>query len=157
WLSTITYPQGTLTRSYDSHTGQLSSLASPSGETTTFAYDGSLLKSITWMGPVPGSLTLSFDNNFRVMSQAINGTSLSVGYDLDGLMTQAGSIAIVKDLTNGRLTGTTLGNLSDSYTYDTNGLLASYTATYTVSGSSTMLYQESIAQRDNLGRITQKT
>ncbi len=46
-----------------------------------------------------------------------------------------------------------MGSVSDSYTYDANGLFASYTATY----SGTTLYSETIDQRDAVGRITQKT
>src|SRR5580700_1179750 len=56
------------------------------------------------------------------------------------------------DPANGRLTGTTLGGVTDSYAYDTNDLFATYTAQY----RGKPLYSESV-QRDANGRITQKT
>ena len=74
------------------------------------------------------------------------------GYDLDGLLTGAGALTLTRDPQNGRLTGTTLGSMTDSYGYDGNGLFASYTAAY----SGTTLYSESVL-RDAVGRITQKT
>jgi len=151
-LQSTSYPQGTLSRVYDVSTGQLKTLTAASGEALAYAYDGFLRKGVTWSGPVGGSLSFGFDNNFRVTSQTVNGTALSFGYDLDGLLTSAGQLALVPDAHNGKLTGTTFGSLTDSYTYDTNGLFASYTASY--AGSA--LYTESV-QRDPVGRITQKT
>jgi RHS repeat-associated protein len=151
-LQTTTYPQGTVTRAYNPTTGQLASLSAPSGELLQYAYDGFLKKGVTWSGPVAGSLLLGFDHNFRVTSQTLNGTALAFGYDLDGLLTGAGSLTLSLDTHNGRLNGTTLGSMTDTYAYDSNGLFASYTAKH----SGTTLYAESVV-RDVVGRITQKT
>ena len=98
------------------------------------------------------SLTLGFDNNFRMTTQAVDGVSLPFGYDADGLMTQAGALTIALDSQNGRVTGTTLGSITDAYTYDASGRFASYVAQY----SGPPLYSENV-QRDLDGRITQKT
>jgi RHS repeat-associated protein len=151
-LVTTTYPQGTLTFAYNATTGQLVSRTAASGEGLQYAYDGFLRTGVTWSGPVVGTLTLSFDNNFRMTSQTVNGTALSFTYDADGLLTSAGALRLTLDSQNGRLNGTTLGSMTDTYTYDSNGLFASYTANY--NGSS--LYSESVV-RDATGRITQKT
>jgi RHS repeat-associated protein len=151
-LQSTTYPQGTLMTYADDSTGLVYSASSGSGEATAYTYDGKLLTNTTWSGPVSGSLTLGFDNNFRMTSQNVNGTSLSFGYDADGLLTGAGSLTRALDSTNGRVTGTTLGSMTDSYSYDANGLLSTYTAKY----GGTTLYSESVT-RDALGRITQKT
>jgi RHS repeat-associated protein len=51
------------------------------------------------------------------------------------------------------VTGTTLGGVTDAYTYDANGLLASYVAEF----DGSLLYSETIDSRDGVGRITQKT
>ncbi len=86
-------------------------------------------------------------------SQAVNGTStLLFAYHADGLLTTAGTLAMTFDPNNGRLTATTLGAVTDAYSYDANGLLASYVASY--SGSA--IFTESLV-RDPNGRITQKT
>jgi RHS repeat-associated protein len=82
----------------------------------------------------------------------IDGVSVQFGYDKDGLLTQAGAVTLTLDSQNGRLTATTLGSVTDAYTYDANGLLASYVAKY----AGTILYSESVV-RDGNNRITQKT
>ena len=69
------------------------------------------------------------------------------------LMTTAGAETITRDPQNGRVTGTTLGAISDAYTYDANGQLASYIA----KDGSTTLYAETINTRDGDGRITERT
>jgi hypothetical protein len=117
-LQTTTYPQGTLSIGYSPTTGQVASRTAASGETTQYIYDGFLKTGTTWGGPVAGSLSLGFDNNFRVTSQTVNGTALGFGYDLDGLLTGAGALTLTLDTQNGRLNRTTLGSMTDSYAYD---------------------------------------
>jgi RHS repeat-associated protein len=151
-LSTTTYPQGTLTRTYSPTTGQLTSLAAPGGETLTYAYDGFLRKGLTWSGPVAGTVAFGFDSSFRIVSQTVNGQAIALGYDADSLLTQAGALTVTRDSSNGRITATTLGSVTDAYTYDSNGLFATYVASY----SGTAIYSESVL-RDLVGRITQKT
>ena len=153
-LSQITYPQGTVGYAYNSSTGQLQSTTAPSGETTTFRYDGFLQNSTTWSGPVAGSITFGYNADFRVISQSLNGgPDLSFAYDDDGLLNLAGALTIVPDPQNGRLSATTLGAVADAYGYDTNGLMASYAATY----GGNVVYTETIVSRDLNGRITEKT
>jgi RHS repeat-associated protein len=151
-LQTTAYPQGTLTFAYNASTGQLASRSPPNNEVLQYTYDGFLRNGVTWSGPVAGTLSLGFDNNFRITSQTVNGTALGFGYDLDGLLTGAGALTLTLDTQNGRLNGTTLGSMTDSYAYDANGLFASYTAKY----SGNALYTETVL-RDAVGRITQKT
>ncbi len=151
-LASLTLPQGQTTLSYSAATGNLTSIAAYSGEVTAYSFDGFLRTGVGWSGPVSGSLVLGFDSNFRVNAQAVNGISLPFGYDADGLMTQAGAMTLSNDPSNGRLTGTAIGSLTDAYAYDSNGLFASYVAQY----SGTQIYSESVL-RDINGRITQKT
>src|SRR5580658_6397643 len=161
-LSQVQYPQGSLSYSYSPTTGQLLGTTTPGGETTTFAYDGFLQKSITWSGPVAGSIAFGYNADFRVSSQTLNaGTAFAFGYDADGLLTCAGAstcpatgaLGLTLDAHNGRLNGTALGGIADAYGYDANGLLASYAANY----GSSALYSETIVSRDLNGRITEKT
>jgi RHS repeat-associated protein len=152
-LHTTTLPQGTLTRTFSTSTGQLTSLVAPSTESTSYTYDGVLRTGVTWGGPVAGTLTLGFDNTFRMSSQSVNGTALAFGFDADSLLTSAGSLTVARDAQNGRVTGTTLGSVTDTYGYDANGLLSSYVAKF----SGTTIYSETINTRDSVGRITQRT
>ena len=155
-LSQIGYPQGTVGYNYLASTGQLGSTTTPAGETTTFTYDGFLTKSIAWSGTgvVSGSITFGYNSAFRVYSQTLNSSApLLFGYDNDAVLISAGAIAITPDPQNGRLSATALGNATDAYTYDSDGLLATYTAKY--SGSA--IYTETIVSRYADGRIQEKT
>ncbi|MCL2449658.1 MAG: hypothetical protein FWD17_11995 [Polyangiaceae bacterium] len=120
-----TYPGGTITRGYDPSHGKLQSIAMPTGETLTYGYDGFLRTSVGWSGTVNGQLLLGYDSSFRVTSQQVGGASVLLGYDNDNLLTSAGptasSMTIARDAQNGRVTGTTLGSISDTSGYDDNG------------------------------------
>jgi len=151
-LSSTTYPQGVLSRSYDPATGHLTAIASPGGETLAYSYDGFLRTGLTWSGLVPGAVTFGFDSSFRITSQTVDGQAIALGYDADSLLTQAGDLTVSRDPENGRVTGTTLGLVTDAYAYDGNGLFATYVASY----NGNPLYSESVV-RDPVGRITQKT
>ena len=151
-LASVTYPQGTLSYGYSPEQRPAADHHDPRSEVTTFAYDGFLTRSITWSGPVAGSIGFTYTPDFRVASQSINGgTAFPFGYDADALLTCAGAsscpangaLTIGLDPHNGLLAATTLGNVTDEYTYDTGGLLSSYTAKY--SGSA--IYTETIVSR----------
>jgi RHS repeat-associated protein len=151
-LASTTYPQGVLSRTYSPTTGQLAALVSPGGEALTYSYDGFLRNGLTWSGLVPGAVTFGFDSSFRITSQTVDGQAIALGYDADSLLTQAGALTVNHDPQNGRVAGTTLGAVTDAYSYDSNGLFATYVASF--NGSA--LYTEIVA-RDAVGRITQKT
>ena len=124
-------------------------------ENTSFTHDGSLLASATWTGVINGSVAFAYDNNFRVSSEVIPaqaGIQVGFTYDKDGLLIGAGGLVINRDAGNGLVTGTNLGNVSDSWTYSGFGEPASYTASF----NGTPLLSDQYA-RDNLGRIIQKT
>jgi RHS repeat-associated protein len=152
-LSTLTYPQGVITRTYDPMTGQLASIATPSGETLSYAYDAFLRTGMTWTGPVAGTVSVGFNSSFQLVSRTVDNQAMALGYDLDSLLTSANSLSLARDPKSGLLAGTALGAVTDSYGYDANGRLASYVA----SSSGTLLYSEVINARDPVGRITQKT
>jgi YD repeat-containing protein len=152
-LSTLTQPRGQTSLAYTAITGTLASIAAPGGSTLSYTYDGALLTASTWAGPAAGSVTRTFDTDFRVASEGVNGgNTISLQYDPDSRLTGAGALTLARDPQNGLLTGTTLGNLTDAYTYSTFGELSRYQAQS--SGSPLLDVQYT---RDALGRITQKT
>ena len=151
-LSTITVPTGNITYTYNSTTGNTGTITSPD-ETLSFSYDGSLLTGTSWSGSVTGSVGFAYNNDFRVTSESVNGAnSVSYSYDNDGLLTGAGSLSINHNSQNGLITGSTLGSVSDSFTYSSFGEPSSYTASINGSSAYSVSYS-----RDNLGRITSKT
>ena len=72
-------------------------------------------------------------------------------YDADGLLVQAGDLTLSRDAQNGRLTGTTLGRISDSLSYTGFGEISAYRVTDAGANRLDLAYT-----RDALGRITQK-
>lgn len=123
-----------------------------SAETTAFVFDGPLPLSETFTGPVAGSVAASYDGNLRFTGETVNGAnSVGYAYDLDGLLSAAGSLSISRDAGSGRLTGTALGTVSTTAGYDASyGDLASLGAAAGGSGR-----YSAVLTRDTLGRVTQ--
>jgi RHS repeat-associated protein len=151
-LSAITYPGGPLSYTYDPVKGYLIQIDSPSGISNTYAHDGTLVTSETWAGAVAGSVSWTNDNSFRITGISINGgNAIAYQYDNDSLITKAGDLTLTRSAQNGFLTGSTLGNVTDAWTYNSFGEPASYTARY---GANEIFKQQ--FTYDKLGRISQK-
>ena len=153
-LTGATTPWGQYDYVYSSSTGDLNSVASPGGFTVSFGYDGGLVTSETTTGPVAGRLERTFDNNFRVTSEQVNGGSaVTFGYDADGLLTRAGELTLARTNTTGQLSFTEMvagsGRLVESYVYNGFGEVSEHRATWNAQGR---LFAE--YTRDALGRIT---
>jgi YD repeat-containing protein len=103
-LRSLTEPRGQTTFTYYPTTGQLATIASPGGVGLSYTYDGSLLLGTTWSGPVAGTVTRTYDPDFRVATESVNGgTSITFQYDPDSLLTQAGALALTRDAQHGLL------------------------------------------------------
>ena len=115
---------------YDPVTGQLASIDGPGSTTLTLGYDGALPTIETWTGPVAGSVSRTYDNDFRVATQSVNSANtVSFGYDPDSLLTASGALAVTRYSDTGLVHTTTLGDVADTRTYDDFGELDTYTAT----------------------------
>ncbi len=129
--------------------GRLTSLNRDQGAALSYTWDGGLPVSMTWSGAVAGSVTRAYDNNFRVTSLSVNGTSpIALSYDQDGLPVAAGALTLTRNLLNGSVTGTVLGTVSTTMGYDAFGALATHAA----SQGGSAVYQATYT-RDALGRI----
>ncbi|MEW6298461.1 MAG: RHS repeat-associated core domain-containing protein [Thermodesulfobacteriota bacterium] len=151
-LASLAFSRGSVGLSYNATTGLMSAVTAPDGVNHAFTYDGSLLTQHALSGPVPGTVSWTYDNDFRVASQSVNGgNTVNFTYDADSLLTQAGDLTLSRDPANGLLTGTTLGVVTDSLTYNTHAEVLDYRAQ--VSGGD--VYRAQFV-RDPLGRITRK-
>ncbi|MCI0551709.1 MAG: RHS repeat-associated core domain-containing protein, partial [Anaerolineae bacterium] len=149
----IQFDRGELNFTYNGFTGQLISVSAPGGNAITYTYDGNLPKQVTWSGEVQGSMAVTYDNNFRVTTQTVNGgNAASFLYDKDGLLKTAGALTITHDAQNGRITGTMLGSIATGKAYNSFGELKSFHALF----ASDTLFKTVYAQ-DSLGRITEIT
>jgi hypothetical protein len=80
-----------------------------------------------------------------------HGNSVNFGYDNDSLLTSAGSLTLTRNAQNGLLAGTTLGNVTDSWSY--NNFAEPTGCSASVSGS---VFPQTFS-RDKRGRIATKT
>jgi YD repeat-containing protein len=148
-LNSLTQPRGTSTYTYDPVTGNLAIISAPDRINLTRAYDGPLLLSETWSGPLAGSVGVAYDNDFRPTSENVNGTNtIAMQYDADGLLTQAGGLTLTNDAQTGLLLGCTLGVVADTWSYD--GFAEPITHNAVVNGVA--IYNAQYT-RDALGRI----
>lgn len=152
-LQELLIPEGEITYAYHATTGNLTNILAP-GSTMSYTYDGSLLKKAAWSGVIGGNVSVTYNNDLMVTSQSVNdGNTVSYGYDDDGLLTSAGVLMISRDAQNGLITGSSIGSVSDSVTYNSFGELERYQAKF--SGST--VYDVDFGTRDKLGRIVTKT
>lgn len=150
-LNTLTDTVGITSWSYYPTSGLLKTIAAP-GSTLAYVYTGSLLTDITWAGDVGGTVYRTYDNYFRLAGESVDGgNAVSFTYNQDGALTGAGNLSLTYAASTGQLTGTTLGTITDSYTYDNFGHVTGYQATAASTGLFTQAYT-----LDALGRITQK-
>ena len=152
-LNALSFSRGDVGYGYDATTGHISSIAAPGGLSLAYGYDGALLGSTTWAGAIAGNVGRTYDNDFRMISQSINGgNTVGFSFDLDSLLSQVGSLTLARNVQNGLLTGTTLGNVTDTVGYNGFGEPTSYSASF--SGSPLYTVQHT---RDALGRLAEKT
>ncbi len=151
-LKKLTISRGEYEYDYSATTGQLTSVSDPGGGTLTYQYAGSLLTGVTRTGTGAGSLTFAYDNDFRIQSVTASGSSaITYGYDADSLPISVGNLTLTYSNMNALLTGTTLGAIEDSYSYNALGEVAAYTASIGGSPAYSVTYGH-----DKLGRITEK-
>lgn len=111
-LSILQVPLGNYLYNYSPTTGQMVSISAPEGDVLSYTYDGSLPLSQTWSGGVNGTVSVTYNNDFAVSSQTINGNVVAFSYDRDNLLIGAGTLGINRDSGNGRIVTTGQGTVS---------------------------------------------
>jgi len=158
--SSLTIGRGTFTYGFDPVSGNLATITDPSGGTIGYAYDGPVLTAASWQGPVSGSVAYAYDTDLRMTSEkvpcatstAASCQPVSFGYDRDSLLAQEGALVLSRNPQNGLLSASTMGMVTDSWTYDGFGAPAVYEAK---TNGTTVFHQDFV--RDDGGRITRKT
>jgi len=150
-LSAASLSGVSLAYAYEPTSGNLNSIQTGQGVGVAYSYDGSLLLNETFSGSVNGAVSRAYDNDFRVKSLTAGGATTAITYDADSLLIKAGDINLTRNIQNGLLTGTTLGAVTTSQSYNGFGEINQFTANYNSTEPFSTLYT-----RDGLGRITQK-
>ncbi|WP_306524495.1 RHS repeat-associated core domain-containing protein [Dokdonella sp.] len=160
----LTTPQVTRTYGYEGG-GRLSSIVSPAGagnDTTSVWWAGPLVRGQGWVGAISGSVEFEYDPNLWLHRLTVrNGsvfatqTDTTFDYDNDGLLLgtnlAGASLAFTRDAASGRLTGSTLGVVTDAWTYSAFG----EPATRTIQAAAAPVLDFSYTH-DKLGRIVHK-
>ncbi|HKY34627.1 MAG TPA: RHS repeat-associated core domain-containing protein [Polyangiaceae bacterium] len=152
-LSTLKTSGITLTRGYD-EAGRLTSLSRSDGPTVSLGFDGPLLTSTEWTGPVEGKVTFDYDQDFRPSQITVNDSStVSYEYDDDGALISATGnaqkLGVEHDPETGIVTGTTLGNVTNTFSTNAFGEPIGQQATF----QGKVNFSQDL-DRDELGRIT---
>lgn len=166
-LQEVQLSRGTSTYTYPAGSSLMSQATSADGISSSFQYYGRTLKSEdqkrTSDGYLYAKYSYEFDGDHRQISRTLRGHSVTSSstvattYNNDDMPVQIGDLNIAYEYPSGRLSTTSLVNISDARTYDAYGSLASYSSTYTpTTGPAQALYSYSLV-RDLAGRITQKT
>jgi RHS repeat-associated protein len=151
-LAAVAFSRGAVTLAYHPTSGLVTGLTAPDGVGHAFTYDGELLTQHTLSGPVPGTVAWTYDNDFRVASQSVNGgNAVAFTYDADSLLTQAGSLALTRDPQSGLPTATSLGIVTSTTAYSNHA----ESLDHRVQASGADVYRAQYT-RDALGRITRK-
>ena len=159
-LGTLTIARGAYQYGYDT-TGRLSTIAAPDGGGLAYSYDGSLLTGADWSGTVAASIRFGYDNDFTLSDESVACPSqwnaacqaVSYSYDNDKLLIGAGALTLTRNPQNGLLTGTSIGAIADSWTYNEFGEPASYAAV--INGTTPQLTEQ--YTRDDAGRIVTRS
>jgi RHS repeat-associated protein len=179
-LVSVDPPTGLITLSYSEPTGRLAGVSSTSGTSVSLAYDAAgrpatvtssrpgttsqrvtttfgdnlLPSKVEFRGDIIGDVAVTRDEFFRVSSQTVSSiaaTRIDYAYDSDSFITRAGLLTLSRDAQSGRLTGTSMGSVQDTYSYNTFGELAQYEARL----GTQVLFRQRFT-RDAGGRITAK-
>lgn len=150
-LTTLSIPRGDYTYGYDVTSGKLTSITAPDGGTLSYTYDGILPISTTWNGAVSGTVTNTWDNDFRLTGLTVGANNVAYDYDNDGLLVSAGALNLTYSALNGLLTGTGFGNLTTENTYTVFGEVDTDLSSYDTNA----VYGNEYTY-DKISRITQK-
>jgi RHS repeat-associated protein len=146
----VTWPGHAQTYEFDDLTRHLRAVTAADGGKVAFGYDGPLPNFQEWTGTVAGRVDFDYNERFQLNSIAVNGNAIPLILDRDGLITAAGGLSLTRDATTGRITGASLGVVSDTRAYNPFSEVTGYSA---AAGSSLYAYT---LTRDFLGRVTRK-
>ena len=151
-LGSVSLARGSRTQTFDA-AGRLQTINDPSGINLSYSYDGPLLTERVQSGLVAGTVGFVYNNDWLGSSISVNNANpVAYQYDHDLQLVAAGDLTIQRHANHGLVMGTSLGSVSDTWTYNTYAEAASYLANY----NSSTLFQTTFT-RDNDGRITAKT
>src|SRR5206468_7895540 len=99
-----------------------------------------------------GKVSYTYDTNFRIATETVNGSApVSLQYDADSLLVQAGLLVLTRSGMNGLIESTELGQITNRWIYNSFSEIISSSAIF----RDASLYGVELT-RDRAGRIIQK-
>ena len=155
-LVSLAHPLGRIDYAFEPATGRLASVTATGAGTIAYGHDGRLVTSETLTGgPVSGVLRRAFDDDFREVSESVDGgTPILMTFDRDNLLVSAGDEVLSREAVTGNISATTLGNIKTAHTYNSFGEPARDIAEYVAVTLYDAVYDDGGANpRDALGRL----
>jgi RHS repeat-associated protein len=155
-LKTVSFPGAEIQYSYEP-SGKLTAVNRTDSVRVAMTHDGPLWTGSTWTGAIEGKVSANYDDSFQLSALTVNDAStVSFGYDGDGLVTSAVgngvTMTVSRDAASGFPTGTAIGTVSTSQSYNGFGELTSLAATF----QNQIGFSQAI-ERDELGRVVHIT
>jgi RHS repeat-associated protein len=135
------------------HLRHVISPADPDAESLQAVYDGPLVTSRSITGVATGTVAWTYDTRFRPNREEVNGAfPVAVSFDHDGLPTDIGDLALVREPTTGRVSEAIVSyGVTSRFAYTAHGKVASAN---TKAGETPVL--DLAFTYDVLGRIVEK-
>lgn len=152
-LQTLNTSGVTLTYEYD-NASRVSTVHRTDGPSVALGFDGPLLLSTEWTGPVEGKVTFNYDADFRLAQLTVNDAStVSYQYDDDGALISATgnqqTLTLEHDPETGITTETNLGSVVTSFSANAFGEPVGQETSF----QGRVNFKQDL-ERDVLGRIT---
>jgi RHS repeat-associated protein len=101
---------------------------------------------------VPSSLSWTYNSDFSRVSESTGGSTVTFGYDNDGLLVRSGDLVLTRDAASGTVATATIGKIAETYHYNNHGDLQDVAITFDGAPLTASVYG-----RDTAGRITSIT
>ncbi|HEX2058445.1 MAG TPA: RHS repeat-associated core domain-containing protein [Actinomycetota bacterium] len=152
-LQTRSLTRGAIQYDYFPREYTVSSMTAPGGETSSFTYDGPLMKSARTSGAADADVSFGYDASFRLAERHLGGGArVQYAYDDDGLPVAVGPMSVAWDPSNALVDSTTAGGIMSDHTHNAFGEVVA--EAYGAAGG--RLYSADLV-RDDLGRVVSKT
>lgn len=139
----------TITLQHSDATGQLTRLATDSGEQLELGYLGPIPVGSIWSGTITGAVHIVLNGDQAPTRIFVNGQAVDHGYDAAGHLATVGPLTLAREAGSGRVVQTTVGVVSLHLAYDERGFLTNRIA----STNGTVIWSCALAH-DALGRLT---
>jgi len=151
-LSRVTWPEGSVGFVRDA-SRRVVAVQAGDGSRMSYSWDGFLPLAESWSGAVSGTVSRTYDNQFRTVTLTV-GSELTTGYqyDLDGAVSRVGDMMVNRDHQTGFITNSLLGAISETMAVDGFGEVVHRET----KAGDTGLYAVDYGF-DRLGRVTNKT